>query len=692
MTADEHKYWAFLCFSPEDNPAPRPDAPAAGRRSWGDWLHDALKTFSIPQEFIGQINGRGEIIPERIHPLFREAPDLSDEAGLNAESRQALEQSTCLIVICSPHSANSRRVNEAVSYFKQLGRGKNILPIVIAGEPNVSERNPPGGLPAAECLVPALRHPVLPDGSVDMSRRAGRFIFVDARHGIEKREILANDDRHAEADLEMAKIQLIALLLGVGFNGLWWREQKKHFYDLTEARHQIREALNQVAEAQRQTRAAQDQALERQNLPRDVHGQIQAAQTQAQEALNQARAAEKQLQEFQNQVRDTQTQLEAARHRALAAENKVLEARQQTEETRNQLEASRQQASAAENQVLEMQNLAQAVPNQIQEAQNQILEAQKLAQHSQSQLEEAREQVREAQNQVAAIQNLTRDVQSQIQAAQNKTHRARRLARIFALLAVLSLLTAGVAMSLAWRQRKLASQALTQAAAAATGKLELVTGGLDRNQMRQTLGIIGGAEPDENRRHSLDELAAGIPREEITDALKASVVIADDQERSHFQKWLLVRLGWMNPLSAMTNASALDGKIVNEAGQNDSDSYFQLAVLDNWMQTDLPGAINWACQLPDADARSRALEQIIHWVNSQPDSETKNKALATCLDELEKTDPSATLKATNQVDLTTDIMQMRSVPWPWTKFLPTSDFGSLTIDSVEAKLLSISSR
>jgi Fe-S-cluster formation regulator IscX/YfhJ len=64
-------------------------------------------------------------------------------------------------------------------------------------------------------------------------------------------------------------------------------------------------------------------------------------------------------------------------------------------------------------------------------------------------------------------------------------------------------------------------------------------------------------------------------------------------------------------VSAMTCASAVEGKIVNEEGVNDSGIYFQLAVLDHWMKTDLPGAFNWVCQLSDADARQRALEKIV---------------------------------------------------------------------------------
>ena len=112
MTDNEYKYWAFLSYSEQDNREERPETQAAGRRCWGDWLQEALKTFSIPAEFVGQMNGRGEIIPERIDPIFRgEATEAgTEEAGLGAEVREALEHSRCLVVICSPRSATSPRL------------------------------------------------------------------------------------------------------------------------------------------------------------------------------------------------------------------------------------------------------------------------------------------------------------------------------------------------------------------------------------------------------------------------------------------------------------------------------------------------------------------------------------------------------------------------------------------------------
>ena len=708
MANNEYKYCAFLSYSPQDNCEQPADSPAAGSRCWGNWLDDALKAFSIPPEFVGQVNGRGEIIPEQIAPVFRDESELPEDTGLSAEIRQALEQSLCLVVICSPRSAQSRQVNEVIRYFKQLGRGKQILPIVVAGAPNAGTGSKPGVSPADECFVPALRHPVQPDGTLDTSRRAGgKHIFVDARHGVEKREVLAKDHRTAEADLEMAKIQLIALLLGVGFNGLWWREQKRHFFDFAEVQRQAREAQNQVDEirrqlqvAQQQTREAQKQALELQNLPRDVQGQIQEAQNQALESRNQSLEAQQQLQEFRNKVRETQSQLEEARQRANAAENKVLEAQNHAREIKNQLEATRNQAREAHNQVLEIQNQTQE--GQIQDAQNQILKAQREAQNAQSQLEEAREQVREAHEKVLEAQNQAHAAQAQIREIQNRDRNARRLTKVFALLAALALMTAGIVASQAWRQHRTASQALAKAAAEASETFDLAASGIE--PIRLMLQKIGGAEQDENRRRSLDQLAAGMPSAEISEALKVSSLIVDDQERSHFQKWLLIRLGWANPVSAMTNASAIAGKIVNDEGLVDSDLYFQLAVLDNWMQTDWPGAFNWVCQLPDADGYQRAFDKIVRWVQFQPDSEARNKALINCIGELAKTDipsalalagslpegdrrstliawlwmkadPFAVAEWINTLGLPPEIMSPRNASWPWTKFFHNANFG-----------------
>jgi chromosome segregation ATPase len=430
MADREYKYYAFLSLSAQDNGETPADSSVAVRRRWGNWLDDALKTFSIPPEFVGQINGRGEIIPERIAPVFVDQSELPGDSPLSPEIRQALEESLCLIVVCSPHSAQSRQVNEVVRYFKQLGRANWILPFVVAGEPNPDPAKNGEPFPADECFVPALRHPVQLDGTLDTGRRAGRHLFVDARYGATKHEILAQDDRHAEADLEMAKIQLISLLVGVGFNGLWQREQERHFFDLAEARSRAREALDEVEkircqlqEAQRQADEAGKQSQALQNLPHDLQGQIQETQNQALTARNQARAAEQQLQEFQNKIRETEAQLEVARSRASAAESKVLETQQQARETQNQLEAGLIQAFAAQKEALAIQNRTQE--GQIQDVQNQLLKAQLETQDLQSQLAEVRRQAQDAQEKLSAAQNIVQEFQDQLQLAKSQLEEAR---------------------------------------------------------------------------------------------------------------------------------------------------------------------------------------------------------------------------------------------------------------------------
>jgi len=77
----------------------------AVRRCWGNWLQEALEKFSIPPEFVGQINGQGEIIPERIETIARMSRNCR-RCSLSAEIRQVLEHPG-LVIVCSPRSAKA---------------------------------------------------------------------------------------------------------------------------------------------------------------------------------------------------------------------------------------------------------------------------------------------------------------------------------------------------------------------------------------------------------------------------------------------------------------------------------------------------------------------------------------------------------------------------------------------------------
>jgi len=349
MTENGFTYWAFLSYSQQDNCGQRPDAPELSRLCWGDWWHGELKTFSIPAVFAGQVNARGEIIPKQIDPVYQDQTEQAGNASLSENVRQALERSRCLIVICSPHSAKSLHVNEAVRYFKQLGRGSRILPVVIAGEPNAGDGHVPGRSPDEECFVPALRHPVKPDGTLDTARPEQGSIFADARQSETKREMLAKDHQTGNVELETAKIQLIAGLIGVGFNGLWGHELKRRFAEsqmpAREARHPMPETGNLAPEAQNKVLAAQPQTKE--------------AQPQIEEFRTHAQKTQSKLLEAQQQAAEALGQVAEARNQAQAAEGKVLEAQKLAQETQAQLETARNQVREVQNRFLEIQNLPQ---------------------------------------------------------------------------------------------------------------------------------------------------------------------------------------------------------------------------------------------------------------------------------------------------------------------------------------------
>src|SRR3984957_7930843 len=86
-----YKYKAFLSYSHRD-------------KVWGDWIHKALESYRIPRRLVGA-PGRDGPLPAKMFPIFRDREELASSADLNHEITEALEQSACLVAICSPNSA-----------------------------------------------------------------------------------------------------------------------------------------------------------------------------------------------------------------------------------------------------------------------------------------------------------------------------------------------------------------------------------------------------------------------------------------------------------------------------------------------------------------------------------------------------------------------------------------------------------
>ena len=136
-----YRYRAFLCYSHRDS-------------AWADWLHHALESFPIPRRLVGIETGAG-VIPRKLAPVFRDRDELPSATNLGAKVSDALAQSANLVVICSPHAAQSHWVDEEVRTFQRLGRGDRIFCLIVDGEPGASRWV---GREHDECIPSALTH------------------------------------------------------------------------------------------------------------------------------------------------------------------------------------------------------------------------------------------------------------------------------------------------------------------------------------------------------------------------------------------------------------------------------------------------------------------------------------------------------------------------------------------------------
>ena len=167
---------------------------------WAKWLQRKLEWYRLPTEARNELSSSGYI-----RPVFRDRDTLT--AGvLNDELRNHLEASKYLVVICSPHSAQSQWVSDEVKAFIEMGRLDRIVPFIIEGSPKNYEgadfRQPLMG----ECFPLALRQ--------WNSEHPERNLLG----------IAVTDD--GKTDRQKAFIRLVSHLLGIDFDTLWQRHKR----------------------------------------------------------------------------------------------------------------------------------------------------------------------------------------------------------------------------------------------------------------------------------------------------------------------------------------------------------------------------------------------------------------------------------------------------------------------------------
>lgn len=148
------KYKAFISYSHSDN-------QGEGRK-WADWLHHALETYEIPEDLIGKKNTAGKEIPRQIFPVFQDEKELSASSSLSGSLSDALDRSEFLIYLSSPKSARSTYVRDEIKYFKQTGKSKQIVALIIKGEPEYGKENTD-----SQCFPDELRYNIDVSGKIN---------------------------------------------------------------------------------------------------------------------------------------------------------------------------------------------------------------------------------------------------------------------------------------------------------------------------------------------------------------------------------------------------------------------------------------------------------------------------------------------------------------------------------------------
>lgn len=176
------KYFAFISYSTQD-------------LEWGRRVQRKLEGYRMPATLCSKHGWERR----PIKPVFFAPTDIQPN-DLNDELQQRLSDSRYLIVICSPHSAQSEWVGKEIEFFHNLGRTKKILFFIVDGIPN-------SGNSLTECFNP-----------------------VVARLGIP--EILgANIHEHIYRlpwlNRERAFVQLVSRMLGVEFDSIWRRHRRR---------------------------------------------------------------------------------------------------------------------------------------------------------------------------------------------------------------------------------------------------------------------------------------------------------------------------------------------------------------------------------------------------------------------------------------------------------------------------------
>lgn len=160
-------------------------------------IHKELERYRIPKNL--RTNGA------TLGAIFRDRDELPAASGLDATIKAALRASECLIVLCSPYSAQSIWVDKEISYFLSLGREDKIFTAILSGEPYAKKS---GFDESEECLPKSIRYELTETGELGAARA----------------EPLAADFRPQGDGPKLGVMKLVSGLMGLGLDRLLQRQ------------------------------------------------------------------------------------------------------------------------------------------------------------------------------------------------------------------------------------------------------------------------------------------------------------------------------------------------------------------------------------------------------------------------------------------------------------------------------------
>lgn len=178
------KYAGFISYSRKD-------------AKWAKKIQRALEGYRLPIKV--DEDGRPK---KTLGKFFRDEDELAGAPSLGATLRGALEDSKALIVVCSPNAAGSEWVDQEIRHFKAKRPGAPVFGVIVEGKPEAAD-------PDQRCFPEALVRKVGADGNLT-----------------EVRDEPLAPDATTEPFLRV-KTRLAAGLIGVGFDELWKREQRR---------------------------------------------------------------------------------------------------------------------------------------------------------------------------------------------------------------------------------------------------------------------------------------------------------------------------------------------------------------------------------------------------------------------------------------------------------------------------------